>query len=101
MNQWCIVTKIRTRICLYTHYQCSEFQQDQSMCLRVRANFVICAKRRKRGEKKNEEQKLKFWSLGNTWRKLIQFWNPASPYKQAVPQQIGDFQVKIHGSMNA
>ena len=42
-----VVTKIGTKICLYTPYKCIEFQQDQSTCLRVTADFVICAKRRR------------------------------------------------------
>ena len=42
-----VVTKIGTKICLYTPYKCIEFQQDQNTCLRVRADFVICAKRRR------------------------------------------------------
>ena len=58
----CVVTKIGARICLYTPYQCTKFQQDQSTHLRVRADFVICAKIRIRRRKKNKEQNLKIWS---------------------------------------
>jgi len=38
-------------------------------------------------EEQNEEQKLNFWFLVS-WCDLFQFWNPASPYRRAVPQQI-------------
>ena len=48
MKLCCAVTKIGTRICLYTPYKCSKFQMDQSMHLRARADFVICAKRRRK-----------------------------------------------------
>ena len=68
----CVVTKIGNRICLYTPYQCSKFQQDQSTRLRVRANFVICAKRwRKKMKNKNWNFGLSY--LGNTWRNFLQF----------------------------
>ena len=53
------------------------------------ASFVICAKRQRR-RRKNEEKTWNFGLsyLGNTWHDLLQFWNPASPYRHAVPQQI-------------
>ena len=47
-----IVIKIGTRICLNTPYKCTKFKPDWSIHLRVRANFVICAKRRR--EKKTK-----------------------------------------------
>ena len=44
-------------------------------------------------EKKNKKTRNKNWNfahlyLGNSWRNLLQFWNVASPYKRALPQQI-------------
>jgi len=83
-----ILTKIDTNICLLMPNKCTKFQPDQSTNLRVRADFVICAKRQKK--KKPEEPKLKLWSLVSRKRRrdLLQFRNPASPYRRAVPQQI-------------
>ena len=91
----CVVTKIGTRICLYTPYQRTKFQQDQSTHFRVRADFVICAKRRRKKTSK-KKTKNKNWNfgllyLGKAGRDLLQFCNPASPYRpyrRAVPQQI-------------
>jgi len=51
-----IVTKVATRICLFTFYKCTKFQPIKNTCLRVRADFVICVKRRRR--KKNPENLL-------------------------------------------
>ena len=100
MKLCCIVTEIGTRIRLYTPYQCTKFQQDQSTCLRVRVDFVICAKRRR---KKKRRTKTNFCLsyLGNTWRDFLQFWNPASPYRRQFHSKFGDLWVKGHGSMNA
>jgi len=85
----CVVTKIGTRICLYTPYNCTKFQLDQSKHLRVRANFVICVKRRR----KRKKTKKNNWNFGlsylrNAWCDLFQFWNPASPHRWALPQQV-------------
>jgi len=43
-----ILTKIDANICLLMPYKCTNFQLDRSTHLRVRADFVICAKRRRR-----------------------------------------------------
>ena len=63
-----ILTKIYTNICLLMPYKCTKFQPDQSTHLRVRADFVICAKIKTKKEKKknlkNEEQKLKLFFPG-------------------------------------
>jgi len=65
----CVVTKISTRICLYTPYKCTKFQLDQNTCLRVRAKFVICAKKKKNWR---TMKKLEFWSLISR-KRLTQF----------------------------
>ena len=48
MKLCCVVTKIGTRIWLYMSYKRTKFQLDQRMRLWVWANFVICAKRRRK-----------------------------------------------------
>ena len=49
-----ILTKIDTNICLLMPYKCTKFQPDQSTHLRVGADFVICAKRRRKKKTKNK-----------------------------------------------
>ena len=51
-----IITKFGTRICLYTPYKCTKFQPDQNTRLRVRADFMICAKRRRRRIRKKTKK---------------------------------------------
>ena len=84
-----IFAKIGTRFCLYTPYKCTKFQMDQNTHLRVRADFVICAKRR-RIRKKILHKNWNFVHsyLGNGWHNSLQFWHVASPYRLALPQQI-------------
>jgi len=78
------LTKIDTNICLLMPYKCTKFQPDRSMHLQVRAG--LCEKTKN----KKKKTKNKNWNsyLGNTWHDLLQFWNPASSYRRAVPQQI-------------
>jgi len=78
--------KFGTYIRLWLPYTCAKFQLDRSMHSWIR---VVCAKRRK-NKTKNEEQNWNFahWYLGNGWCDLLQFWKVASPYRQALPQQI-------------
>ena len=85
-----IFTKIGTRFCLYTPYKCIKFQVDQNVHLRVGADFVICPKRRRRIRKKFLRKNWKFVHsyLGNGSHNSLQFWHVASPYRQALPQQI-------------
>ena len=88
-----ILTNIDSNIRLLMPYKCTEFQPDRSTHLRVRVDFVICAKRRRRRRRIRRKKTNKNWNfglsyLGNAWRNLLQFWNPASPYRRAVPQQI-------------
>ena len=72
-----------SRIRLHTSYKCTKFQPNRSTGLRVRANFVICAKRRRK-RRKWQSKKLKLW-LPVT---LTQLWNVTSCYKWALQQQI-------------
>jgi len=93
-----ILTKINTNICLLMPYKCTKFQPDQSTHLRGRADLY---------EKTKKKMKNKNWSfglsyLGNAWHDLLQFWNPASPYRRAVSQQIWWFsgkRARIYGCM--
>ena len=100
MKLCCVVTKIG--IYLYTPYQCTKFQLDQSMPLRARADFVNCVERRRR-RKKNEEQKLNFGLsyLGKSWRDLLNFGIQPPLIGRHFHRKFGDLRVKGHRSMNA
>jgi len=85
-----ILTKINTNIHRLMPYKCTKFKPNWRTHLWVKADFVICAKRRRRRKKKTKNKNWNFGLsyLGNAWRDLLQFWNPASPYRWAVSQQI-------------
>ena len=50
--------------------------------------FDLCEKTKKKKKTKNKNWNFGLSYLGNAWHDLLQFWNPASPYRRAVPQQI-------------
>ena len=88
-----ILTKIDTNICLLISYKCTKFHLDRSTYLRVTADFVICAKKRRTKPARSY--------LGNAWRDLLHFWNPTSPYRRQFHSKFGNLRVKGHGSTDA
>ena len=61
------------------------------------SGFCVCAKRKKQTKNWN----FAHLYLRNSWRDLLQFWNVASSYRQALPQQIWCSSDKIWQFMNA
>ena len=49
---------------------------------------VLCLREKKKKKTNNKNWNFAHLYLGNSWRDLLRFWNVASPYRRALPQQI-------------
>ena len=96
MKLCCVATKIGTRICLYTPYKYTKFKLDQSTHLRVKADFVICAKRRR---KKTETLVSRILETPGTIYLNFGIW--LTLIGGHFYSKFSDLQVKFHGSMSA
>jgi len=96
-----ILTKSDSNIRLSMPYKCTKFQPDQSTYLRVRANFVICAKRQRTKKTINKTKTLVSRISEMPGAIYFNFRIQPSLIGGQFHSKFGDLRVKGHGYMNA